>query len=91
LSACKTALGSLNRGDEIIGLSRAFLYAGAQNVVVSLWSAADEPTAYLMMQFYSGLDNYDAVESLRFAQIATRKQYDMPIYWAPFQIMGSGL
>jgi len=91
LSACETGLGSLNRGDEIIGLSRAFLYAGAESVVVSLWSVADEPTAYLMMQFYTHLTDYDPVESLRFAQIATRQKYEIPFYWAPFQIIGSGL
>lgn len=90
LSACETALGSLNRGDEIIGLSRAFLYAGSRNVIVSLWSVADEPTSFLMNQFYRLLGEHDLAESLRMAQIETRKKYHTPVYWAPFQIIGSG-
>jgi len=89
LSACETGLGSLSNGDEIIGLSRAFLFAGAKDVIVSLWSVADEPTAYLMTQFYSNLATSDPVDALRHAQIATRKQYSNPVYWAPFQLIGA--
>ena len=90
LSACETALGSLNRGDEIIGLSRAFLYAGSRDVIVSLWSVADEPTAYLMTQFYTNLANQNPVQSLRLAQIAAKQKYKSPVYWAPFQLIGTG-
>lgn len=90
LSACETALGSMNRGDEIVGLSRAFIYAGSRNVIVSLWNVADESTAYLMSRFYSNLENLSPVQSLRLAQIATREKYDTPVYWAPFQLIGAG-
>jgi CHAT domain-containing protein len=90
LSACETGLGSLSSGDEIIGLSRAFLYAGAKDVIVSLWSVADDPTAYLMTRFYSYLEEHNAVQALRLAQLDTRKQYSLPVYWAPFQLIGTG-
>jgi CHAT domain-containing protein len=48
LSACETGLGNLSRGDEIVGLSRAFLFAGSSSVIVSLWAVADYPTSILM-------------------------------------------
>jgi CHAT domain-containing protein len=90
LSACETALGALSSGDEIIGLSRAFLYAGSGDVIVSLWSVADEPTAILMTRFYQLLKEHSAVESLRLAQIEVKERFEIPYYWAPFQIIGAG-
>jgi CHAT domain-containing protein len=90
LSACVTGLGSLNNGDEIIGLSRAFLYAGSKNVIVSLWNVADEATVFLMTEFYKNMETCKPVQSLRLAQIATRQKYSNPVYWAPFQLIGSG-
>jgi len=90
LSACVTGLGSLNNGDEIIGLSRAFLYAGSKDVIVSLWNVADEATVFLMTQFYKNMATSNPVQSLRHAQIATRKKYSNPVHWAPFQLIGSG-
>ena len=90
LSACQTGLGELSGGDEIIGLSRAFLYAGAKDVIVSLWSVADDPTAFLMTQFYANLKENPAVHALRLAQLAVKEKYDNPTYWAPFQLIGAG-
>ena len=52
LSACETGLGKLSKGEGIIGLTRALLYAGAKSVLVSLWSVADESTSQLMIHFY---------------------------------------
>jgi CHAT domain-containing protein len=90
LSACVTGLGSLNNGDEIIGLSRAFLYAGSKDVIVSLWNVADEATVFLMTQFYKNMAGSNPVQSLRHAQIATRQKYNNPVHWAPFQLIGTG-
>ena len=90
LSACQTGLGDLSQGDEIIGLSRAFLYAGSPAVIVSLWSVADQPTAILMTNFYKNLGNYSPQESLRIAQLEVMKQFPSPFYWAPFQLIGRG-
>ena len=55
LSACESGLGKVKRGEGVIGLSRAFMYAGATTVGVSLWSVADKPTAELMTDFYQRL------------------------------------
>ena len=55
LSACETALGRISKGEGIIGLSRALLYAGTKNIIVSLWKVADESTSELMIDFYHNL------------------------------------
>jgi CHAT domain-containing protein len=55
LSACETALGDLTKGDELVGLSRAFMYAGASTVIVSLWKVEDATTAWLMNRFHQYL------------------------------------
>lgn len=90
LSACQTGLGDLSKGDDIIGLSRAFLYAGSPAVIVSLWSVADQPTALLMTTFYKNLENRSPQEALGIAQREVMKQYPAPYYWAPFQLIGRG-
>ncbi|MBS1790176.1 MAG: CHAT domain-containing protein [Acidobacteria bacterium] len=93
LSACRTGLGRLLYGEGIIGLTRAFLYAGADSVVVSLWNVNDIATASLMKSFYKhlnqGLSKDDALrqaklELLRSPQAAWRHPY----YWAPFVLVG---
>ena len=52
LSACKTGLGKITKGEGVIGLSRALIYAGARNIIVSYWNVADRSTAQLMKDFY---------------------------------------
>jgi CHAT domain-containing protein len=70
LSACETALGTEVAGEGIVGLSRAFQYAGARSVVASLWSVSDRSTAVLMKRFYGYLiDGKPKNEALRAAQI----------------------
>jgi CHAT domain-containing protein len=90
LSACQTGLGDLSQGDEIIGLSRAFIYAGTPAVIVSLWSVADQPTALLMKLFYRNLNDHSPQEALSQAQREVMNQYPAPFYWAPFQLIGRG-
>ena len=93
LSACETGLGKEKRGEGVMGLTRAFMYAGAPTVGVSLWSVADKSTAELMTEFYKRLFASDTVSpsaSLRDAQLAmiNGKKYSAPFYWAPFILVG---
>jgi len=89
LSACETGLGKVSSGDDVVGLGRGFLYAGARSIVVSLWSVGDEATAYLMLRFYAGLASGDKRSALRAAQLETRKRYPHPFFWAAFYVIGS--
>ena len=89
LSACNTALGDEGGGDEIVGLSRAFQYAGARWVVASLWEVSDEASAKLMKSFHEELvvgDEIMANEALAKAQrtISAQKEWSHPFYWAAF-------
>ena len=88
LSACETGLGKIANGDDVIGLSRGFLYAGAGSIVASLWEVDDAATEQLMLSFYRNLNSHDKREALRLAQIKTRKSYPNPTFWAAFQIVG---
>ena len=94
LSACETGLGREKRGEGVMGLTRAFMYAGAPTVGVSLWSVADKSTADLMTDFYQRLLNTSAATTtsgaLRGAQLAmiSGKKYSAPFYWAPFVLVG---
>jgi CHAT domain-containing protein len=69
LSGCETGLGKLSTGDELVGLTRAFIYAGTPSVVASLWSVDDSSTAHLMASFYRNLKKMSKVEALRQAQL----------------------
>jgi CHAT domain-containing protein len=69
LSGCDTALGKLSTGDELIGLTRAFIYAGTPSVVASLWNVEDSSTAQLMASFYRNLKTMSKAEALRQAQL----------------------
>jgi CHAT domain-containing protein/Tfp pilus assembly protein PilF len=94
LSACETGLGKEKRGEGVMGLTRAFMYAGAPTVGVSLWSVADKSTADLMTDFYQRLLSTSATNTasgaLRGAQLAmiSGKKYSAPFYWAPFVLVG---
>jgi CHAT domain-containing protein len=93
LSACETGLGKEKRGEGVIGLTRAFMYAGAPTVGVSLWSVADKSTAELMTDFYKRLlspSSHSSVAAMRDAQLAmiSGKKYSAPFYWAPFVLVG---
>ena len=90
LSACKTGLGVRVAGEGVIGLSRAFMSAGARSVLVSLWEVADESTAVLMEEFYRLLvQGVDTAEALAEAKRRVReKGYDNPFFWAPFVLIG---
>ncbi len=92
LSACETGLGKEKRGEGVIGLTRAFMYAGAPTVGVSLWSVADKSTAELMTNFYKNLlaSHSPPASALRDAQLAmiADGKHSAPFYWAPFVLVG---
>ncbi|MFC1580708.1 CHAT domain-containing protein [Thermodesulfobacteriota bacterium] len=88
LSACQSGLGKVEGGDEVQGLNRAFLYAGAGGVLASLWSVADEQTYRLMEYFYGNLSSQMPAEALKGAQLQLMKEYPSPFYWAPFYLTG---
>lgn len=87
LSACETGLGKVANGDDVVGLVRGFLYAGAGRVVATLWPIEDEATAKLMAAFYGQLKaGKPKAAALRDAQLALRAQHPHPFFWAAFQI-----
>lgn len=93
LSACRTGLGKLLKGEGMIGLTRAFMYAGADSVLVSLWSVNDLATAELMKSFYQHLkQGAKKNEALRRAKLSLirgpRLTWRHPYYWAPFTLIG---
>ncbi|MBN2223639.1 MAG: CHAT domain-containing protein [Deltaproteobacteria bacterium] len=91
LSACETGLSHVMKGDELIGLSRGFIFSGTPSLVVTLWEVADDSTAALMRQFYRNLkEGMDKPESLRQSMLWLRSQpeYEHPFYWAPFVMIG---
>ena len=91
LSACETQLGQRSRGDDIIGLTRAFLYAGASSVIASLWKVDDRATCELMTHFYLQLAvTHSPAHALRAAQriIRAHAAYQHPYYWAGFVLTG---
>lgn len=89
LSACETGLGDIVSGDDVVGLNRGFLYAGADSILSSLWPVEDKPTAFFMTSFYSYLKENEKVKALQLAQIKTRKKYPHPSRWAAFQLTGA--
>jgi CHAT domain-containing protein len=91
LSACRTGLGKVVRGEGVIGLTRAFLYAGAASVTVSLWQVADKSTSDLMVVFYQHMNaGLSRTEALRRAKVAMIEagRHSHPFYWAPFVLIG---
>ena len=93
LSACETGLGKVQQGEGIIGLSRSFIYAGAKNMIVSLWSVSDASTSNLMIHLYDNIlssTETNFASSLQEAKKAliNDKDFAAPYYWAPFILIG---
>ena len=93
LSACRTGLGKLMRGEGMIGLTRSFLYSGAESVTVSLWSVNDIATATLMKSFYRHLQGGKTKdEALRAAKLemlkGAQRSWRHPFFWAAFILVG---
>lgn len=89
LSGCGTGLNVVRNGDELIGLTRGLLYAGASSVVVSLWDVHDRWTAELMTTFYRHLQREPRrAVALRRTLREIRQKMPHPFYWAPFILVG---
>ncbi|MEA2105327.1 MAG: tetratricopeptide repeat protein [Bacteroidota bacterium] len=95
LSACETGLGKIKKGEGLIGLTRALLYAGSKNIIVSLWKVADNSTSDLMVDFYKNLLEEElekqafshALQKAKLKMIEEGK-YAHPFYWSPFILIG---
>jgi CHAT domain-containing protein len=91
LSACQTALGSDIKGEGLVGLTRAFMYAGAKRVIASLWKVDDLATAELMTAFYRSLAaGKNPAVALQAAKLALIRKpaWSSPYYWAGFELQG---
>ena len=90
MSACETGLGTLLSGDEVVGLTRAFTYAGAASLMASMWKVDDLATAVLVKRFFHHLAEGDSrPQALRKAQRVVAETINAyPSYWAAFQISG---
>lgn len=91
LSACQTGLGQFIRGEGIEGINRAFFYAGASSVLMSLWAVNDQATYQLMERFYTHLRSSESImNSLRKAKLEMISSdiLSHPYYWAGFIVSG---
>ena len=91
LSACETGLGKISKGEGIIGLTRALIYAGSNNLIVSLWRVNDASTSLLMTHFYANMLKGDGYAvALRKAKLDMIKStdYSSPYFWATFVLIG---
>jgi CHAT domain-containing protein/tetratricopeptide (TPR) repeat protein len=93
LSACQTGMGKEIKGEGMMGLMRAFMYAGTPSVMVSLWNVNDRSAADLMIRFYKHLwkprsEKLNKAEALRKAQLEVIALGNKPYHWAPFILVG---
>ena len=89
LSGCGTGLNVVVGGDELLGLKRGLLYAGAQGVLLTLWDVNDQSTAEFMKLFYQHLQrDPDKAKAAQYAMKEIREAYPHPFYWAPFVLVG---
>jgi tetratricopeptide (TPR) repeat protein len=89
LSGCGTGMNVVIGGDELIGLVRGLLYAGAQTLMVSLWEVHDQSTAEFMKDFYEGFRlSSNKANSLRTAVLKLKEKHRHPYYWAAFALVG---
>ena len=89
LSGCETGLGRIANGDDVVGLTRGFLYAGTRTIVASLWQVDDRATGDLMIAFYgsiaNGLSKRDALRAAQLEQLGKQRH---PYFSAAFQLTG---
>jgi CHAT domain-containing protein len=89
LSGCGTGMNVVIGGDELIGLVRGLLYAGAQTLMVSLWEVHDQSTAEFMRDFYTSYrETANKANALRAALIKLREKRPHPYYWGAFALVG---
>jgi CHAT domain-containing protein len=88
LSACESGLGKITTGSEVLGLTRAVMFAGTPSVVASMWKVDDAATAELMVNFYQHLQEQDKADALRTSQVEMIQKGRSPYSWAPFYLSG---
>jgi CHAT domain-containing protein len=93
LSSCQSGLGKEVKGEGLVGLTHAFMYAGVPRVVASLWTISDNPTAQLMAQFYREMlknGHASPAAALRSAQLSMLKdkRWESPYFWSGFVLQG---
>ena len=88
LSACDTGRGRILMGGDVLGLTRAWIYAGTPSVLASLWKVDDRATSRLMTAFYENLKTHDKAKALQLAQLDMIKEGLSPYYWAAFCLYG---
>ncbi|HEV7519738.1 MAG TPA: CHAT domain-containing tetratricopeptide repeat protein [Candidatus Angelobacter sp.] len=89
LSGCGTGMNVVIGGDELIGLVRGLLYAGAQTLMVSLWEVHDQSTAEFMRDFYQSYrSSTNKANALRNAVLKLKEKHRHPYYWAAFALVG---
>lgn len=92
LSACETGLSKIYGGDDLVGLSRGFIYAGTPSLMATIWEVDDRSTSILMKEFYENWHKKGMTkpEALRQAQLTLKDmpEYRHPFYWAPFIVIG---
>jgi CHAT domain-containing protein len=92
LSGCATGLNVVAAGDELLGLIRGALYAGAKSLLLTLWDVNDHSTAEFMKSFYGHLpEAASKAEALSAAAKEVRENHPHPYYWAPFMLVGKRL
>jgi CHAT domain-containing protein len=91
LSGCATGRNTVTPGDELMGLVRGLLQAGAQSLMLSLWDVHDASTRDFMIAFYSRLaQGMPKPRALQAAMAEIRQSHPHPYYWAPFSLIGKG-
>jgi len=91
LSGCATGMTAITPGDELMGLVRGLLHAGAQSLMLSLWDVHDESTKEFMVEFYSQLRlGVEKSAAMQAAMLTLRERYPHPYHWAPFSLIGKG-
>jgi CHAT domain-containing protein/tetratricopeptide (TPR) repeat protein len=89
LSSCQSGMSEVTGADDLLGLMRGFLYAGARSLLVSLWNVNDESTTALMGRFYlEWQKGASKSRAFRSAMLELRDEYPNPFYWAPFLLVG---
>jgi CHAT domain-containing protein len=92
LSGCVTGLNAIVDGDELLGLTRGLLYAGARSLLLTLWDVDDKSTSDFMKDFYHQLKQCPRkADALREAMLNLRERFPHPYYWAPFKLTGRAL
>jgi len=91
LSGCSTGLNVVAAGDELLGLARGLIHAGAETSLLTLWDIQDHSAAQLMTSFYRQLVcGRTKADALQQAMQQVRSEYPHPYHWAPFILMGKG-